>query len=390
MLRLCLAVLFAAFLIGNAEAAWPPKAADLSVTVSRVSKTCLPADDCSLNVWIENLGSASYDGPLTLATDLTAAAVTGLQAAPGWTCRKQTYTRLICTAKSFTLPPAAVKNTVITFRLLPTPRSEMKACVSFGWTGPGTPAFAALEDALGTPQKDRKLFPAVFGQWGTGDLRDGNDSDCASLVIGYDEVAAPSCPDGQLVRDDQCLEAAAQCTGGRSFDAVKQGCACLTGEIFDPSRRQCAASTPLACSGGRSASPDNACICSAGAPLWNAKTASCEALAAPKHAEAQPVVQIVQPPTPAAPSYRRKPPRMAQGCAAGSCKPKVKHAIHSRKPRAQARRAKTVAPRAAKPAAAHRKCPALLVYNPRRDYCWPWWIIDPDVIANGPYSTKKR
>ncbi|MFT3986944.1 hypothetical protein [Aestuariivirga sp.] len=392
MLRLCLAVLFAAVLMGHAEAAWPPKAPDLSITVSRATKTCLPADDCRVNMRIENLGSAGYDGPLTLAVDLTSAAVPGPQDASGWECRKLTYTRLSCAAKSFTLPPAGVANLVITFRLLPTPRSEMKACLSFGWTGPGTPAFAALKDALGTAQKDRKLFPAVFGQWGTGDLRSANDSGCVSVAIGYNDRETPACSAGQLLRDGECAEASAQCTGGRSFDVAKKDCACPAGESFDPSLRQCAAPVQLSCSGGRTASPDSACICTADAPLWNPKTEACEALASPQHAETQPVVQTVTqtvPPAPAAPSYRRKPPRTASVCI-NNCAPKMKHVAPPRKPRPQAHRTKA-APRAAKPVAAvHRKCPALLVYNPRRDYCWPWWIIDPDVIANGPYTTKKR
>jgi hypothetical protein len=289
---------------------WPPRAADLSVTLARAGGGCLEGEDCRLAMQIENLGSARFKGTLRILVETAAPSVPGFIDTGEGSCERLAYGRMACSAEAIDLAPAETMTGLISVRFLPTVMNAVEACAGIDWSGGSgsvaREAMLAVTAALGKPTTDHGMaattLPAVFGGWGKGDLRQGNDRGCVTLAIAA--ASETACPDGQARIGGRCLALDDYCFGNRARDVKTKTCGCpLKGDVFDPVGRRCAAAA-TACDGGRSAT-DGMCFCGRERPLWNAATGACEAWpeAAPGPV---PVVAVAAPEPEPPPAPKRK------------------------------------------------------------------------------------
>ena len=124
---------------------WPPTAADISVTLSRGHGGCIEGNDCRLVLQVENLGTASFKGRLSVVIETAAASVPGFAGSGPWRCDRLGYGRMACAAAAIELAPAQTSTGLISVRFLPTHMSEAEACASIAWRGT---ASTVARDAL--------------------------------------------------------------------------------------------------------------------------------------------------------------------------------------------------------------------------------------------------
>jgi hypothetical protein len=262
---------------------WPPTAADISVTLARANGGCLAGNDCRLAIQLENLGNAPFKGGLRVVIETAAPSVPGFVGSENSPCERLAYGRIACQASSIELAPSQTLTGFLSVRFLPTHMTEVEACASIDWRGTtGTATKDAVRSVAAALGKDAPaggdaaaLLSAVFGTWGEGDLRRGNDRGCVTIAIGPASAEA-ACPFGQERIAGNCVVLDDFCSGNRKRDATTGNCACPTAaEVFHPVSRVCAAAAAPSCSGGRTAK-DGLCFCPEERPLWNGDRSSCE------------------------------------------------------------------------------------------------------------------
>jgi hypothetical protein len=274
-------------LLGCASSAiangWPPRAADLSVSLARASNGCLEGNDCRLAVQVENLGTAPFKGELSISIETAAPSVPGFAGSGNLSCQRIAYGRHACKLSSIDLAPGKTVTDLANIRFLPTPMSEAEVCASIDWDDaqdiPARDAALSVMAALGKERPASgdaiELLQAVFGTWGEGDLRERNDRGCARIAIGRPETEA-ACPEGQERIAGSCVALGALCSGNRLRDARTGDCACrIQGQGIDPVSRECAVLAAPDCGAGRTAK-DGLCFCPGSQPLWNEDASRCE------------------------------------------------------------------------------------------------------------------
>lgn len=282
---------------------WPPAAADLSVSLTRADGGCLEGNDCRLAMQIENLGSAPFKGALRVIIETATPSVPGSIDTEEGTCERLAYGRMACATEALDLAPSETMTGLISVRFLPTVMSEVEACASIDWPSGAGPVAQEAQRSVAAALGKEAALAAVFGTWGKGDLRKGNDRGCVTIAIGP-AAAEAQCPAGQGRIAGRCMALDDFCSGERARDKATGNCACPAATpAFDPVKRVCASAAALTCDGGRS--PKNGlCFCPEGQPLWNAGQSRCEALpqAKPEAAavETKPVPPAAAVPPPAA------------------------------------------------------------------------------------------
>lgn len=384
---------------------WPPALPDLAVRILPSGERCLEGEDCAFLVRIENQGTAAYAGVVSVALTSTVPTVLGPATTEPWTCERQAFGKFVCHLKTADLAPGRSADLWLPLRMLATPLAEMQSCASLAWTGETLAVRNRLfEETVAAVGRSRPqaagavsddLLRALFGRWGKGDARAGNDSDCTRIEVGQ-PAALPSCDETESVVTGTCVHVDQFCTEGRVWNPESRSCACPAVQpVFDHETRSCVAAAPAPkCSGGRSP-VDGACVCPATAPLWDEAAANCTALTFPEPAPTvaetgEPSQAVVTPKPekkPAATIQLRRPQRAEIHCGRGEV----------------LRKGKCVTPRVRAEAGQRRKanrvkvfrqtfreppCPPFFVYNPRRHYCWPALWLDPDVLVNGPIRRR--
>lgn len=283
---------------------WPPSAADISVTLTPADGSCLEGDDCRLAMQIENLGTAPFKGGLRVIVETATPSVPGSIDADEGACERLAYGRMACAAEALDLAPSETMTGLVSVRFLPTVKSEVEACASIEWPGAASPvardASKSVATALGKEVGAGVPLSAVFGAWGQGDLRQGNDRGCVTIAIGPTPARA-QCPAGQGRIAGRCGALDDFCSSDRTRDKVTGNCACSAGTPnFDPVKRVCATAAILTCDGGRTAK-DGVCFCPEATPLWNADQKRCQEWRPAKPAVAKVEVEAEpSPPPPAA------------------------------------------------------------------------------------------
>ena len=365
---------------------WPPPAPDLSLTLIPESRECLEAGDCRFIVRIENHGTAAASA-IALTSTTSAPSTLGPQS-DGLSCRKQAYSEFDCDAGQAVVAPGATLDLSLVVRFLPTPMPDTEVCAALVWPGGArSAAESAVFSALGKKAEDvvkpEGFLAAIHGTWGTGDLRGGNDKSCIRIALGASSPVL-NCVAGERLVSGQCVSTASLCTAGRSLDPASQSCACpASAPSFDAATMACvSASAATSCEPGR-ALANGQCVCPSEKPVWAEN--ACVVLKSVEKKVAPPPEPATPPQTVSTVKAKPRPKTVA------TIKPRVEVRQKTR-PRAESVQRKKKVVKAQRPpkriavkAAAGRKpCPPLFVYNSRRNYCWPGWLIDPDVAFNGP------
>lgn len=395
MIRFAAFLLAALFALAGAAMAetWPPLAPDLSVSIEPAVPGCLETSDCAFLVRVENHGPGMAPGPLRLTSRTAAPSVLGFGDTGGWTCGKLDYGKFACTSAALSLAPGAHADLLLTLRFLPTPMPQADACAALDGSGLRAASQTAVLAALGrtgTNIPDSQNFlRAIYGLWGDGDLRAANDRACTKINLGP-EAPPPLCAADEQLANGTCVKTATFCTRGRSWNAASNTCGCSgAAGTFDPVTMSCAAAAAPACSTGRTA-VQGLCVCPQSEPLWNSETTKCEALPAPPpKIEAK---KVTPPPASAEatprPRVKVAPPGFFGLKRRPACDPgeifRRGACIALRKVERRHVAAKPVRT-AAKAQPYKSRCPPFFIDNRRRNYCWPGWILDPDLVVNGPY-----
>lgn len=366
---------------------WPPPAPDLSLTLIPETRECLEAGDCRFIVRLENHGTAPASA-IALISTTSAPSTLGPQS-DGLACSKQAYSEFNCDGGRAVVAPGAALDLGLVVRFLPTPMPDAEVCAALDWPDGARSAaesavFSALGKKAGDVVKPEGFLAAIHGTWGTGDLRGGNDKNCVRIALGASSPVL-NCAAGERQVSGQCVPAASLCTSGRNFDAASQSCDCpASAPNFDAATMACvSASVAMSCEPGRGL-VNGQCVCPREQPVWTGS--ACTALQI-----AQENVAPAAEPEPAPPQVVSTVKTKAKPRAIVATKPRI-DAQRKVKPRAESiqRKRKVVKAKrppkrtAVKAAAGRKPCPPLFVYNSRRNYCWPGWLIDPDVAFNGP------
>lgn len=365
---------------------WPPPAPDLSLTLIPESRECLEAGDCRFIVRIENHGTAPASA-IALTSTTSAPSTLGPQS-DGLSCRKQAYSEFDCDAGQAVVAPGATLDLSLVVRFLPTPMPDAEVCAALDWPdGARAAAEATVFSALGKKADDivkpEGFLAAVHGTWGTGDLRAGNDKSCIRIALGTPSPVL-NCGTGERLVSGQCVPSASLCTAGRSLDSASQSCACpASAPIFDAATMACvSASAAISCEPGR-ALVNGQCVCPSERPVW-AENACVELKSVEK--KLAPTPQAATPPLAVSTEKSRPKPKTVTAAeprveVRKKTRPRVETVKRKKKKVAKAQRPPKRA--AVKAAAGRKPCPPLFVYNSRKNYCWPGWLIDPDVAFNG-------
>ena len=385
---LLLAAFFALACAAMAET-WPPLAPDLSVSIETAVQGCVEGSDCAFLVRVENLGPGVASGPLRLISRTAAPSVLGFGETGGWTCSKLDYGKFTCSSEALSLAPGAHSDLLLTLRFLPTPMPQADACVALESSGLRAASQSTVLASLGGGgikiEDSRNFLRAVYGIWDEDDLRAKNDRGCTKINLG-DTEPPPICATGEQLASGICVTTATYCTHGRSWNAASNACGCpATASAFDPGTMSCVAAAAPACGIGRTAL-QGLCICPKDQPLWNAATSHCEALPV-----LPPKVEVKVAPPPPKAVAKTVPPvsrKIATRSRRPDCGPgetfRRGACIVLRKAERHRLTAKPVRT-AAKARPYKSRCPPFFIDNRRRNYCWPGWILDPDLMVNGPY-----
>jgi hypothetical protein len=308
ILAIAIAIVWSSVFASAAD--WPPKAAELELTLHQAAPSCIEGDDCVIYLRLANEGTAPFDAPVDVRATSSTPAIPGASAPQDWACRRDGYSGFACRSKTISLAPGRFTVARFTFRMLPTPLESNEVCVglSLGVSirnaaiSSAAQALARPPDALGFGAED------VFGTWGKGDMISSNDKACLEISIAR-PTPAPSCDAGFASVNGACADLAALCTASRAFDAASKTCACASGQRYDASTQSCG--PRLACDAGRVAA-GQFCACPQDRPRWNGEAKACEALEANTETpDAAPEVRLETPePAPVAeePPAKEDPP----------------------------------------------------------------------------------
>jgi hypothetical protein len=279
---------------------WPPKLAELELTLHQAAASCIEGEDCTVYLRLANEGTAPFEAPVDVRATSATPAIPGASAPQGWACRRDGYSGFACRSQALSLAPGHFTVARLNFKMLPTPLETNEVCVSLSFGGTiRDAAMASAAQALGRTAASLGFgAEELFGAWGKGDIISANDKACLKVVIAR-PPEAPSCEAGFAPVSGACADLAALCTAGRTFDEASKVCACATGQSYDAEKQTCA--PQLACDGERIAA-GHFCACPQERPRWNAEAKACEALAAKAEIQDPPPQVGLETPEPAEPA----------------------------------------------------------------------------------------
>jgi hypothetical protein len=310
ILAIAVAVLVSSIAALGAE--WPPKVAELELTLHQAAASCIEGEECVIYLRVANEGTAPFEAPIDIKATSTTPVIPG--ATPqDIACRRDGYLGFACRSKPLSLDAGRFTLARLSFRMLPTPLETNEVCVSL--SSGATIRNAAMSSAAGllglAPSSSGVGAEDLFGSWGKGDMIAANDKACLKVVIAR-PPDSPSCQAGFAMINGACADPSSLCTAGRTFDETSKTCACPSGQVYETGKQACGA--PLTCDGGRTAA-GHFCACPQDRPRWNKEAGACEVLALKGEtpgAAAEPEIETpAAQPSSANPTATKDPPATA-------------------------------------------------------------------------------